>query len=114
MTMQARRIADSTSRNKVFIKRLLALILIVGSGGAIQLRLYSQVNNTAATVLPNGWRISPAGVEIELPGDLPVRMTLSVDRKNLFVVTSGYHHHSISVVNLRNRQVTQSLIASQL
>src|ERR1700733_7984199 len=113
MTMQARRIASSTSRHKVFIKRLLASILIVGSGCAIQLRLYPQVNDTAATVLPNGWRISPAGVEIELPGDLPVRMKLSANRKNLFVVTSGYHHHSISVVDLKNRQVTQSLIAGQ-
>ena len=114
MTMQARRIASSTSRHKVFIKRLLASILIVGSGCVIQLRLYPQENNTAATLLPNGWRISPAGVEIELPGDLPVRMTPSADRKNLFVVTSGYHHHSINVVDLRNRQVTQSLIAGQL
>jgi YVTN family beta-propeller protein len=68
----------------------------------------------STTTLPNGWRISPAGTDIPLPGDLPVRMTVSPDHRTLWVVTAGFHHHSVNIVDIRTQQLRASFTAAQL
>jgi YVTN family beta-propeller protein len=62
-------------------------------------------DNLGATVLPNGHRIDPAGRQIELKGDLPVRMVFSKDGKSLYVVTGGFHQHGITVVDVESESV---------
>ncbi|MDQ2800006.1 MAG: YncE family protein, partial [Armatimonadota bacterium] len=66
-------------------------------------------NGGAATILPNGWQITPAGTSIALPGDLPLKMTVSADDKFLLVNTGGYHDHSVSVLDLTTKKLAQSL-----
>jgi YVTN family beta-propeller protein len=60
-------------------------------------------------LLPNGWRVSPAGRQIALPGDMPQTMLISPDGKSLIVNTAGYHTHSVNVIDLASESVKQSV-----
>ncbi|HEY7212981.1 MAG TPA: LpqB family beta-propeller domain-containing protein, partial [Thermoanaerobaculia bacterium] len=50
------------------------------------------------TLLPNGWRIAPAGRHIPV-GDLPLAMAESPDGARLVVSNNGYSKPSLSVVD---------------
>ncbi len=62
-----------------------------------------------ATLLPNGWKLTPAGHLLTLPGDMPLQMQITPDGKSLVVNTGGYHDHTVSLVNLAAETITQSI-----
>jgi YVTN family beta-propeller protein len=57
----------------------------------------------AGFLLPNGWRLTPAGSQVPL-ADLPLNILVSADSKQAFVATSGYNAHELTVVNLDSRE----------
>jgi YVTN family beta-propeller protein len=59
--------------------------------------------------LPNGWRITPAGTHIKLPGDLPMKMASVGDGSELLVLTAGFHDHSLSAINVRTHEIAATL-----
>ena len=61
------------------------------------------------TTLPNGWKLTPAGHAITLPGDLPLGMVVSPDGKYLLVNTGGGHDHDVDVIDLATEKVAQSI-----
>ncbi len=63
----------------------------------------------AATVLPNGYRVTPAGIPVALPGDMPVRMIVSPDGSKLLVETAGFHDQGVDVVDLKTNKLTQTV-----
>ena len=63
----------------------------------------------AATQLPNGWHVTPAGTHIALPGDLPLKMVFSPDGKYLLVSTGGWHDHSVNVIDRATNKLVQSV-----
>ncbi len=62
-----------------------------------------------ATLLPNGWTLTPAGHLAPLPGDLPLQMLPTPDGKFLIVNTGGFHDHAVSVISIVAGTVTQSV-----
>lgn len=52
------------------------------------------------TLLPNGWKIAPAGRHLAV-GDLPLAMAESPDGRTLVVSNNGYSKPSLSVVDLQ-------------
>jgi len=86
---------------------LLAAALIADK--ATQQRHYALPNRISEgrTQLPKGWRITPAGTPIGLPGDLPMKMIVTGDNK-LIVNTAGWHDHSIDVMDLKTEKLEQS------
>jgi len=60
------------------------------------------------TVLPNGWRIAPAGRHVQV-GDLPLNMILSSDARYLFVTNNGYSAPTFSVVDTRSLRVAATV-----
>jgi YVTN family beta-propeller protein len=66
-------------------------------------------DSTGRVTLPNGWRVTPAGRAIPLPGDMPLNMLFTADGKSLLVSTGGFHNHGVSVIDLSSETVTQSL-----
>ena len=60
------------------------------------------------TLLPNGWRIAPAGRHVTV-GDLPLAMAESPDGRSLVISNDGYSKPTLSVVDLRTLDVRQSL-----
>ena len=53
-------------------------------------------------LLPNGWRVTPAGQQVLLT-DLPLNILTSADGKYAFVATSGYNAHELTAVELATR-----------
>src|SRR3954470_18356093 len=58
------------------------------------------------TLLPNGWRISPAGRHITV-GDLPLRMAESPDGRMLVISNDGYSKPTLTLVDLKTLDVRQ-------
>jgi YVTN family beta-propeller protein len=56
------------------------------------------------TLLPNGWRIAPAGRHINA-GDLPLAMVESADGRFLIVSNNGYVRPTLTVVDLKTLTV---------
>ena len=55
-------------------------------------------------LLPNGWTVSPAGVQVELT-DLPLNILPLADGRHALVATSGYNAHELSLVDLDTAKV---------
>ena len=60
------------------------------------------------TLLPNGWRIAPAGRHMSI-GDLPLNMVLSPDGRSLIVTNNGYAKPTLRVVDLERGDVAQTV-----
>src|SRR5436190_14993026 len=58
-------------------------------------------------LLPNGWKISPAGHATKLPGDMPMRLVLAPGAKRLLINTGGYNEHGISVLDATTGELLQ-------
>src|SRR5436309_12622033 len=86
----------------------LAAIALIGAK-VKQERKYLLPNRLSEgrTTLPNGWRISPAGRHIKLPGDLPMKMIVTADNK-LLVNTAGWHDHTVNVIDMKTEKLEQS------
>ena len=52
------------------------------------------------TLLPNGWRIAPAGRHLQV-GDLPLSMVLSPDGRYAIIENNGYAKPTLTVVDLK-------------
>ena len=60
------------------------------------------------TLLPNGWRIAPAGRHITV-GDLPLAMVESPDGRYLVIENNGYAKPTLTVVDLDRFVVLDSV-----
>jgi sugar lactone lactonase YvrE len=58
------------------------------------------------TLLPNGWRIQPAGRHLDA-GDLPLAMALHPDGRHLVMTNNGWSKPSLRVVDLDRWEVVQ-------
>jgi YVTN family beta-propeller protein len=63
--------------------------------------------SAGVTLLPNGWRIAPAGRHITV-GDLPLAMAESPDGRALVVSNNGYSKPTLSLIDLRTLDVRQT------
>jgi YVTN family beta-propeller protein len=55
-------------------------------------------------LLPNGWKLTPAGKHLELD-DMPLNIVPLADGKRIVVATSGFNMHRLSVVELKGLKV---------
>ena len=55
-------------------------------------------------LLPNGWTLTPAGDQVELP-DLPLNIIPLADGRHALAATSGYNDHDLSLIDLDSRSV---------
>ena len=59
-------------------------------------------------LLPNGWKLTPAGQHVTV-GDLPLRMMLTPDRKNVLVATNGYNDQGLVLLDTATGAVVDRL-----
>jgi len=62
-----------------------------------------------ATLLPNGWTLTPAGQSIPLSSDLPLNMAFSPDGIHLAVTNNGNGRQTIDIIDLKRRRLTASV-----
>lgn len=66
-------------------------------------RLLPGVQRDGYVLLPNQWRLRPAGSQLEL-GDFPVNMAIHPDGQFMAVLHAGYRDHEIMILDLRGNR----------
>jgi YVTN family beta-propeller protein len=99
-------------RRYLYVAAGMAVIAAAGliADRTAQSRKYSLPNHISTDgkmLLPNGWRITPAGRHIKLAGDLPMKMIVTKDGK-LLVNTAGWHDHDVHVIDIKSEKLEQS------
>ncbi|HVW85488.1 MAG TPA: hypothetical protein VHB50_12445, partial [Bryobacteraceae bacterium] len=101
------------NRKPLVVVLTFACLLGVGVAARKSLDLRKQMPDrpdaTGAVTLPNGWRITPVGQHLALPGDLPMKMYVTPDGGSLIVNTGGFHDHSVNVIDLKARKSAATL-----
>lgn len=57
----------------------------------------------------NGWKLSPVGRGISLPGDMPGNIVVLEGGRQALVNTCGFHDHSLNLVDLEKGTINQSV-----
>jgi YVTN family beta-propeller protein len=81
-----------------------ALLLCASAGGAAPQGAAPGAGRAGSVLLPNGWRIAPAGHHV-MVGDLPLAMVESADGRYLIVTNNGHAKPSLTVVDLAQMNV---------
>jgi DNA-binding beta-propeller fold protein YncE len=93
---------------RFLLSSAIALVLVIGVAAGIVLT--QRVTSTkerpgsvggGVTLLPNGWRIQPAGKHFPI-GDLPLAMALAPDGRSLIVTNNGYQKPTLRVFDLEH------------
>ena len=82
----------------------------IGVAAIVALALAPMPAISKPTLLPNGWSLTPAGVAVQLGGDMPLRIVPAPDGHTMLVVTGGFHDHAIDVVDPATGTVRQHLL----
>ena len=98
-------------------KRLLWLMILVFSvSGMLQaqkkpgsVELPGKYQNY--TLLPNGWRLTPAGKQVPV-GELPLNMVVTKNERYAITSNSGMGINSLSVVDLKTLKEVQRYVVS--
>ena len=94
------------------IKRLFVVILFLSLSlpGFSQLqKLQLPGKHKGYTLLPNGWKLTPAGTQIPI-GELPLNMVVTKDEHYAITSNSGMGVNSLSVIDLTTKKEVQRLI----
>ncbi|MGZ3813790.1 MAG: YncE family protein, partial [Mucilaginibacter sp.] len=72
-------------------------------------QLPGKIKQTGQVLLPNGWKLSPAGSSLPL-GDLPLNMQLSASGRLLAVTNNGQSIQSIQLIDPKNEKLLDERI----
>jgi YVTN family beta-propeller protein len=76
----------------------ITLTIILLAGGIAKAQLPGKMKTTGQVLLPNGWKLSPAGRSLQL-GDLPLNIQLSQSGKLLAVTNNGQSTQSVQLID---------------
>ncbi len=99
-------------RKFVFIAVLLVITTAGVAGGYQKLKSMLRPGRSAdgeGITLPVGWRITPAGRHLSLPGDMAMKIVVSPDGKHAFVNTAGWHDHSVNAIELASEKLISTI-----
>ncbi|MGF7081375.1 bifunctional YncE family protein/alkaline phosphatase family protein [Mucilaginibacter sp. UYCu711] len=71
-----------------------------------------KIAKTDQILLPNGWKLSPAGRQVKL-GDLPLNMQLSASGKLLAVTNNGQSTQSVQLIDPKNEKVLDEKVLTK-
>lgn len=95
------------------MKKIYTLLAFVVCFSASALAQWpGKVAGSQQILLPNGWKISPAGHSLAL-GDLPLNTQLSPSGKFLAVTNNGQSTQSLQLIDLKTEQVSDEKVLSK-
>jgi YVTN family beta-propeller protein len=71
-----------------------------------------KIEQTGQVLLPNGWKLSPAGRSLPL-GDLPLNMQLSSSGKLLAVTNNGQSTQSVQLIDPKNKKLLDEVVVKK-
>ena len=97
-------------RNFIGRYTLFILALMLSSGFVFTQTL--QEIESHRIVLPNGWKLTPAGKILPL-GDLPLNMVLSTSKKYLAVTNNGQSDQMVQIIDAIQMEVVDSVVMAK-
>src|SRR5213082_974882 len=94
-------------------QKLLIGLAILASSVTSFAQLPGKMAQTAQVLLPNGWKLSPAGTSLPL-GDLPLNIQLSSSGKILAVTNNGQSKQSIQLIDPVNEKLIDEKVIGKL
>jgi YVTN family beta-propeller protein len=91
------------------LHKLSILILAILLSHTTFAQLPGKIAHTEQVLLPNGWKLSPAGRSLPL-GDLPLNIQLSQSGKLLAVTNNGQSTQSIQLIDPKNEKLLDEKI----
>ncbi len=92
-------------------KYLFGLLLLV-MALSVHAQLPGKIQQTQQVLLPNGWKLSPAGRHLQL-GDLPLNIQLSASGKMLAVTNNGQSTQSIQLIDPVNEKLLDEKVVGK-
>ena len=86
-----------------FAKKLLFAALLINVCFYAQAQVPGKIGQTNQVLLPNGWKLSPAGRSLPL-GDLPLNLQLSTSGRLLAVTNNGQSTQSVQLIDPKNEK----------
>ncbi|WP_295653702.1 bifunctional YncE family protein/alkaline phosphatase family protein [uncultured Mucilaginibacter sp.] len=93
-------------------KNICSAIILLALASTSFAQLPGKVATTKQTLLPNGWKLSPAGRSLQL-GDLPLNMQLSASGKLLAVTNNGESTQSVQLIDPKNEKLLDEKIVGK-
>src|ERR1700712_5947093 len=93
-------------------KLFIGIIIFFAAALQVQAQLPGKIEQTGQVLLPNGWKLSPAGTALPL-GDLPLNMQLSSSGKLLAVTNNGQSTQSIQLIDPKNEKLLDERIIAK-
>ncbi|MEO6851142.1 MAG: bifunctional YncE family protein/alkaline phosphatase family protein [Mucilaginibacter sp.] len=93
-------------------KFLLCAIILMITGLQVKAQLPGKIKRSHQVLLPNGWKLSPAGTALPL-GDLPLNMQLSASGKMLAVTNNGQSTQSIQLIDPKNEKLLDEKVVGK-
>ena len=84
--------------------KLFFLLAAVFCSGAAFAQLPGKIAQTGQVLLPNGWKLSPAGTSLQL-GDLPLNIQISASGRLLAVTNNGQSTQSIQLIDPKTEKI---------
>ena len=92
---------------------LVSLFLVILFAGCTSMQIINNYQipnkNGNYTLLPNGWKLTPAGENIGV-GELPMNLIFTKDEKYAITSNSGMGENSLSVIDLSTKKEIQRLV----
>ena len=85
------------------MKKVLSCCTILLCSAMLYAQLPGKIAQTQQVLLPNGWKLSPAGTYLPL-GDLPLNIQLSPSGKMLAVTNNGQSIQSVQLIDPVNEK----------
>ncbi len=92
-------------------KYLFSILLLIAAF-KVQAQLPGKIQQTQQVLLPNGWKLSPAGRYLQL-GDLPLNIQLSASGKMLAVTNNGQSTQSIQLIDPVNEKLLDEKVVGK-
>src|SRR6202000_255442 len=93
-------------------KLFLSIIIILLAALQTQAQTPGKMQQTNQVLLPNGWKLSPAGTSLPL-GDLPLNIQLSSSGRLLAVTNNGQSVQSIQLIDPKNEKLLDEKIIAK-
>src|ERR1700748_912959 len=91
---------------------LFSTLVLLTSALTVRAQLPGKIEQTGQVLLPNGWKLSPAGTALPL-GDLPLNMQLSASGRLMAVTNNGESTQSIQLIDPRNEKLLDTKVLSK-
>jgi YVTN family beta-propeller protein len=91
---------------------IIALALTLFICHFVYAQIPGKIANSEQVLLPNGWKLSPAGRSLQL-GDLPLNMQLSASGKLLAVTNNGQSTQTVQLIDPKNEQLLDERVLAK-